>query len=171
MQFEIKQQTNYSIQYGHQITRTKFAFLPTRVGKVRIWLESFCVILKWTEGAGRCVYNGTFHQRYEDDWVEIKRFLPEKKCSDPNILSKDRKDAMAKSFPSGDRWTFRKVIRVRSGSAWYKKGDVLKVKHFATFGCFDHKDRWIDYWDVGPEIPEPKNWGKKSFFKRVFNIP
>lgn len=73
-------------------------------------------------------------------------------------VTKETKISLAKSCPFWDHWTFRQVIRVEMKGAWYKVGDVIKVKWFGTYGCFDHKDRWVDYWDIGPEIPKPKNW-------------
>lgn len=74
------------------------------------------------------------------------------------IVTKEVQARMGRSNPQWDYWTFRKVIRVTMKDAFYKQGDVLKIKWFGTFGCFDHKDRWVDYYDIGEEIPEPKKW-------------
>lgn len=75
-----------------------------------------------------------------------------------HIVTQETKDRLKRCYPPGDRWTFRKVKTVHLASAWYKVGDIIKVKYFATFGCYDYKDRWVDYWDIGPEIPQPSNW-------------
>lgn len=73
-------------------------------------------------------------------------------------VTAETKERLKKSYPHGDVWSFRLVIRVSSKDAFYKVGDVLKVKYFVTYGCYDHKDRWVDYWDIGKEIPKPDNW-------------
>lgn len=51
-----------------------------------------------------------------------------------------------------NKWGYRKVIRVSDPIAWYKKGEIIKVKYFSTFGCYDDKNRWVNYYDVGPEL-------------------
>lgn len=77
-----------------------------------------------------------------------------------DIVTQETKDRLKRSFPTGDRWTFRKIEKIwlKDKQHWYKEGDIVKVKYFATFGAYDYKDRWIDYWDMGPEIPKPENW-------------
>lgn len=74
------------------------------------------------------------------------------------IVTKEIKDWLKKAYPPGEKWTFRPVIRVSRRDAFYKIGDIIKVKYFVTYGCYDHKDRWVDYWDVGQEVPKPANW-------------
>lgn len=75
-----------------------------------------------------------------------------------NTVTNETKERLRKSYPYGDKWTFRIVKSVMMKDAFYKVGDIIKVKYFATFGCYDHKDRWVDYWDLGQEVLQPKNW-------------
>lgn len=83
---------------------------------------------------------------------------------DKNVryINEIHKLMLKNSYPYGDKWERRKVMRVyNKQKAWYKVGDVLKVKYFATFGCYDINDRWIDYYDLGlPLMP----WYKKCFY-------
>lgn len=67
-------------------------------------------------------------------------------------VSEETKKSLARSFPYGDKWEKRKVIRVTMKDAWYKVGDIIEVKYFATFGCYDIKDRWVNYYDVSLPI-------------------
>lgn len=64
------------------------------------------------------------------------------------IVTQDVKNTLKKAFPMGDKWEKRKVTRVTMENAWYKVGDIIEVKYFATFGCYDKKDRWVNYYDV-----------------------
>lgn len=68
------------------------------------------------------------------------------------IVTQEQKDGLANSYPYGDKWQKRKVIKVTMKDAWYKIGYIITVKHFATYGAYDEKDRWVDYYDLGPEI-------------------
>lgn len=182
MEFKIKERKDTVIHYGHRITVARFALFPTKIDNVKVWLEGYEAVLEWTKGAGHRTYNGYFHQSYADDWVEVKRIKIKKKSdSRPSPgaiiiffqclfsfvrkllistllyrsrkITKDRKREITKALPKDwDRWTYRRVIRVRAKNAFYFQGQILKIKYFATFGAFDYKDRWVDYYDVGPEI-------------------
>lgn len=79
------------------------------------------------------------------------------------------KSMLSKSFPYGDKWEKRKVVRVTMDNAWYNIGDIITVKFFATFGCYDIEDRWVNYYDLSLPIEDyQRNEPKKSFFKRIF---
>lgn len=69
------------------------------------------------------------------------------------VLTKEQQEKMANGLPKDwNRWTYRRVVRVRMKNAFYFKGQILRIKYFVTFGAFDYKGRWVDYYDVGPEI-------------------
>lgn len=78
-------------------------------------------------------------------------------------LTQEQIERMIKGLPKEwNVWTYRKVIRVRMKNAFYFKGQILRVKYFSTFGAFDYKNRWVDYYDVGKEL-KPTFWVKLWF--------
>jgi hypothetical protein len=88
--------------------------------------------------------------------------------SSTKVLSVDDKNGFAKSYPFSDRWTYRKVkVIPLPKNTWYHPGQVLKVKYFGTFGCYDYKDRWVDYYHIGKEL-RPNLWTKFLFFITKF---
>lgn len=67
-------------------------------------------------------------------------------------VTEERKRDMIRMYPMGNKWERRKVVRVTMENAWYKVGDIITVKYFMTFGCFDKKDRWVNYYDLSLPI-------------------
>lgn len=68
------------------------------------------------------------------------------------IVTQETKDWMVKVYPWGDKWEKRKIIRTSMPNAWYKIGDIITVKYFASYGCYDQKDRWVNYYDLSLPI-------------------
>lgn len=80
------------------------------------------------------------------------------------VITEEQKNRLIKSLPDDyNKWSYRKVVRVRMKGAFYFKGQILKVKYFVTFGAFDHKNRWVDYYDIGREVTLSR-WGKFWFW-------
>lgn len=85
------------------------------------------------------------------------------------ILTEEQKEKLIKNLPEDwNKWSYRKVIRRRMKGAFYFRGQILKVKYFNSFGAFDFRNRWIDYYDVGAEL-KPSFWTRFwfSFFKWI----
>lgn len=162
MEFTVKEKPKTQPrEYGHTIKVKCFAWLPVRIGDKRIWLESYYATKEWTKSAGTLIYDGMFVKVYADAWVTVERERNENKVK-PTKVTQECKESLKKSYPYGDRWTYRIVKRVTMKGAFYIPGQILKIKHFGTFGAFDYKNRWIDYYDVGKEL-RPTFWVKLWF--------
>lgn len=78
-------------------------------------------------------------------------------------VTQETKDWLAKVFPFGDKWERRRVIKLGDPNAWYKVGDIITVKYFATFGAYDINDRWVGYYDLSlPIVREISEKEKKE---------
>lgn len=152
MQFEAKSKEVYKCpEYGTRFKVKKFALFPVTIGNKRIWLESYYAIKEFRKGAGPLVYDGLFVKTFADSWITVDKeviFKTKKRRK----VTEETKNRLAQCFPPGNKWEKRRVERVTMENAWYKKGQIIEVKYFATFGCYDKKDRWVNYYDLSLPI-------------------
>lgn len=59
-----------------------------------------------------------------------------------------------RNYPHGIIPDRRRIISCSDPEAWYKNkvGKIITVHYFATFGCYDTRGRWINYYDLSPPL-------------------
>lgn len=60
-------------------------------------------------------------------------------------------------YPRGTIPDKRRIIKCSDQTMWYAGmiGEVITVHHFATFGAWDTKGRWLYYYDLSLPVDDP----------------
>jgi hypothetical protein len=76
---------------------------------------------------------------------------------------------LASGYPRGIVPDRRRITKCSEQGAWYanKVGKIITVHHFATFGAYDTKGRWLWYYDLSAPIVSIKQ-RLILFFKKLF---
>lgn len=70
---------------------------------------------------------------------------------DTVIEKSEHRQWAERAFPYGKQARKMIINRASRADAWYKDmiGQAIEIHHFGSYGAWDTKGRWVDYWDVG----------------------